>query len=146
MAVFERAFYLSSDSALPDIGRAAFLFAQKTGIEFRLPQAKGDFLCVLFRDGEPFLFLSFEPIPCALPVFNKKAINGTSAMAVGVIDESGQEYVNKVLDEIQDLQKGERCSIVLSSTRRGWLKWGQTYGFYYIGRHRETTMFCFERA
>lgn len=146
MADFKRVFYFPSDAALPDLGRACSFFAAKTGVPFRMPEVDGDFLCVLFRDEEPFLFLSFEPVPCVLPVFNKTAINGTSAFSVETIDEDGQLFVNKVLDEIQDLQNGERCSIVLSSTRRGWLKWSKTYGFYYIGRHQKTAMFCFERA
>lgn len=146
MAVFERRFYLPADKALPSLARVSSLFAEKTGVSFRLPSCAGDFLVVLFCDGIPFLYLSFEPIPCVCPLFNKKAVNGTSAFADCFMTESHQSFVAEVLDEIQDLQKDERCSIVLSSTRRGWLKWSKTYGFYYIGRHPETAMFCFERA
>lgn len=146
MAAYNCLTYLPSDEALPVVGRAASLFAEKLGVPFRFPQSEGDFLLVFFRDGEPMLVLSFEPMPCVNPIFNPIAINGTSAFAMLRMDESDHEFVNKTLDRIQSLQNGLRCSIVLSSTRRGWLKWGRTYGFYYIGRHSETDMFCFERA
>lgn len=146
MAVFDCRVYFSKDAALPVVGRAASLFADKLGMEFHLPERDGDFLLEVVRDEKPFLYLSFEGVPCALPRFNAKAINGTSALSLGVMDEDERKYVNDLLDRIQDLQNGERCSIVLSSTRRGWLKWGRNYGFYYIGRHRDTSMFCFERA
>lgn len=146
MVVFDSQVFFTKDAALPVVGRAAFLFAQKLGVPFRLPEEDGDFLIEVCRDGNPFLYLSFQGIPCALPRFNKVAINGTSALGMETMDEDEQKYVNELLDRIQDLQNGERCSIVFSSTRRGWLKWAKTYGFYYTGRHRETSMFCFERA
>lgn len=146
MAVYNCCTYLPFDEALPVVGRAASLFAEKVGVPFRFPQSEGDFMLVLFRDNEPMLVLSFEPVPCASPVFNSIAINGTSAFAMIPMDANDHKFVNETLDRIQSLQNGRRCSIVLSSTRRGWLKWSQTYGFYYIGRHSETDMFCFERA
>lgn len=146
MAVFSRQFFLPNDPALASIGEVAVSFSEKVGLPFRIPSESGDFLVVIYQDERPVLFLSFEPIPCVTPLFNQKAVNGTSAFATELLDEEAQQYVGKVLDEIQSLQKQERCSIVLSSTRRGWLKWSKTYGFYYIGRHRDTAMFCFERA
>lgn len=146
MAAYNCLTYLPSDVALPVVGRAASLFADKVGLPFRLPQQEGDFLLVLTRDDEPMLVLSFEPVPCVNPIFNPIAINGTSAFAMIQMEENDHAFVNETLDRIQSLQNGRRCSIVLSSTRRGWLKWSLTYGFYYIGRHSETDMFCFERA
>ena len=146
MAAYNCLTYLPSDVALPVVGRAASLFADKVGLPFRLPQQEGDFLLVLSRDEEPMLVLSFEPLSCVNPIFNPLAINGTSAFAMIQMDENDHAFVNETLDRIQSLQNGRRCSIVLSSTRRGWLKWSLTYGFYYIGRHSETDMFCFERA
>lgn len=146
MAVFDSRVFQSEDAALSVVGRAASLFAQKLGVPFYIPSAPGDFLIEACRDGVPFLYLSFQGVPCALPKFNALAINGTSALGMETMDEDEQKYVNELLDRIQDLQNGERCSIVFSSTRRGWLKWAKTYGFYYIGRHRDTSMFCFERA
>lgn len=146
MAAYNYRTYLPSDEALPVVGRAASLFAEKVGVPFRFPANQGDFMLVLFRDEEPMLVLSFEPLSCVNPIFNPIAINGTSAFAMIQMDESDHEFVNETLDRIQSLQNGRRCSIVLSSTRRGWLKWSRTYGFYYIGRHSETDMFCFERA
>lgn len=146
MSVFERRFYLPDDPVLASLGEVFLSFFDKLGVPFHVPVAAGDFLVVLYEDGLPILFLSFEAAPCVLPVFNRKAINGTSAFSTEILSDSAQQYVSEVLDEIQSLQKGERCSIVLSSTRRGWLKWSKTYGFYYIGRHKDTAMFCFERA
>lgn len=146
MAVFERRFYFPDSPALASFGGVFLSFFEKLGVPFRVPSAAGDFLVVVYEDALPILFMSFEPLPCARPVFNLKAINGTSAFSTGILSDSAQQYVSEVLDEIQSLQKGERCSIVLSSTRRGWLKWSKTYGFYYIGRHQDTAMFCFERA
>lgn len=126
----------------PDFDSPVFaLFKRKTGVDF----LAGDCILQIERAGETILLLSFEQESCVKPLLNEKTIHLSSAIALDKISETDAHFVNGLLDSIQDLQNGERYSIVFVTARKGWLGQSKRYGFNYIGRHSVSGLYCFER-
>lgn len=126
----------------PDFDSPAFaLFKRKTGVAF----LAGDCILQVERHGRIILLLSFEQQSCVRPILNSKTIHLSSALALDKLSESDADFINGLFDSIQDLQNGERYSIVFVTARKGWLGQSKRYGFNYIGKHSVSGLYCFER-
>lgn len=126
----------------PDFDSPAFaLFRRKTGVEF----LAGDCILQVERLGKIILLMSFEQRSCVVPLLNDKTLHLSSALALDKISEDDAHFINGLLDSIQDLQNGERYSIVFVTARKGWLGQSRRYGFNYIGKHSVSGLYCFER-
>ena len=126
----------------PDFDSPAFaLFKRKTGVEF----LAGDCILRVDRGSKTILFLSFEQQSCIKPLLNEKIIHLSSALAFEKLTDDDAHFIAGLFDSIQDLQNGERYSIVFSTARKGWLGQSKRYGFNYIGKHSVSGLYCFER-
>lgn len=133
------------EGAVADIVAAFSVFADKTGFPFYPPERDGDFAALVTRDDQPIALASFTGRYPVVPMFHEKCVHIQSALSLGNLDKSDVDFITCLYDSVQDLIFGERCSIVFTTTRAGWLKRAKAFGFHYTGMLRPEGLFCFER-
>lgn len=147
MAAYDVEFYTPEqyEEAVTELGAAFSAFGAKVGLPFYPPRIEGEFASLVTKDGEPIALASFSGRHPVLPMFHEKCVHIQSALSLEKLNHSDVDFICCMYDSVQDLIFGERCSIVFTTTRRGWLKRAKVFGFHYTGMLRPEGLFCFER-
>lgn len=148
MAGYDLDIYQPSDfaEAVSDLGAAFSRYTDKLHVPFFNPRTEGSFACRVTFDGEFIALASFTLQTVVKPYFNENSVQLESAFSHKRLSSEDVRFINGMYDSIQDLLFSQRCSIVFTTNRPGWLKRAKAYGFHYIGTHPATGHFCYERS